>query len=312
MIINTNRGNIMKKFIFILILMFMCVVGVKAAGEVLENPNAENKLVALTCEYDDVKINYNSEGYIINIVGDYSDHSENAFVYHINSASEELLKKRFEAYVSNDECPDMYYCAEHKQAIGEKTHNYYYDFFLDSVDAANNKFKCKGHKHIPTDCSSYLDLVIELKTTYKNNDMNEYNKLKDNLINMCSFVYEHENYGSSCVTNCLTLSDTIAELEGSKTNNAECGLGTEITAWIMNILRWVKYIIPVIIILLSILDFIKALSSEKDDEMKKAQKRFVTRLIVAVLIFLMPLLIEFILGKMGFDASNCGIDNIGF
>ncbi|MDO4963845.1 MAG: hypothetical protein Q4E75_07120, partial [bacterium] len=58
---------------------------------------------------------------------------------------------------------------------------------------------------------------------------------------------------------------------------------------------------------LGILDFIKAMSQDKDDEMKKAQKRFVIRLISAALIFILPFILEFILNKMGIDANGCGI-----
>ena len=62
-----------------------------------------------------------------------------------------------------------------------------------------------------------------------------------------------------------------------------------------------------VVILLGIIDFIKAIVSEKDDEMKKAQGHFVKRLIAAALIFIIPFIIEFILNKMGFAANGCGI-----
>jgi hypothetical protein len=75
----------------------------------------------------------------------------------------------------------------------------------------------------------------------------------------------------------------------------------------MNILRWVKYIVPVLLIVLSMLDFIKAMAGEKDDELKKAQKHFTVRLIAAVLIFLIPFILEFIFDKMGFVYEGCGI-----
>ena len=67
--------------------------------------------------------------------------------------------------------------------------------------------------------------------------------------------------------------------------------------------------LPVIVIVLGILDFIKAIGSDKEDEMKKAQGRFVKRLIAAVLIFIIPFIIEFVLDKMGFGEyiSGCGI-----
>ena len=54
-------------------------------------------------------------------------------------------------------------------------------------------------------------------------------------------------------------------------------------------------------------DLDKLISADKDDEMKKAQGKFVKRLIAAALIFLIPLIIEFVLGKMGFGYNDCGL-----
>ena len=55
------------------------------------------------------------------------------------------------------------------------------------------------------------------------------------------------------------------------------------------------------------LDFIKAIGADKEDEMKKAQGRFIRRVIAAALIFIIPFILEFILEKMGFAANGCGI-----
>ena len=77
--------------------------------------------------------------------------------------------------------------------------------------------------------------------------------------------------------------------------------------WLNNIVRWAKYILPVIVIILGILDFIKAVGSDKEDDMKKAQGKFMKRLIAAALVFIVPLILEFILEKMGFNYNSCGI-----
>ena len=72
-------------------------------------------------------------------------------------------------------------------------------------------------------------------------------------------------------------------------------------------LRWIKYLLPVVVIILGILDFIKAIGADKEDEMKKAQGSFVRRLIAAALVFLIPLILEFVLDKMGFGYDTCGL-----
>lgn len=279
-----------------------------------ESPVIDNT-VELTCTYGSkFSIDFNPDGYPLSASA--PSGVVKSVVVHL---SENFQNNKID--ISNG-CPQVYYCTYEEiistgSGFGHKTRTTY-NVFRDSVDRSISNLQCKNffsiNAHVVDndDCPTYNDLFMELEMAYVNGDVAHYNELKENIISVCGFVYEHGNYGTACVTKCLGLNDDINALEQTVIEVNECNLSTEITAWIMNILRWIKYIIPVIIIILSILDFIKALSSEKEDEMKKAQKHFVTRLIVAVLIFIMPMLIEFILGKMGFDASNCGIENIGF
>ena len=93
-------------------------------------------------------------------------------------------------------------------------------------------------------------------------------------------------YNVECVKLFLDLSNTLKEYESEISNNNrnDCGLSNSLVIWILNIIKWVKYIIPVIVILMGILDFIRAVASDKDDSMKNAQSRFVKRLIATALI----------------------------
>jgi len=89
--------------------------------------------------------------------------------------------------------------------------------------------------------------------------------------------------------------------------DGECRFSGRLLSFFSNILRWIKYILPVIVIVFGILDFMKAMGADKDDEMKKAQGKFVKRLIAAALVFIIPLIIQFILEKMGFGYDACGL-----
>ena len=128
-------------------------------------------------------------------------------------------------------------------------------------------------------------------------------------------VYIHngeEQIQDVCIETCLNLEKKIKKIKEDagisvKDDEIICGFSGRLITYIANIVKWLKYIIPVIVIVLGILDFIKAVASEKDDEMKKAQGHFVKRLIAAALIFIIPFIIEFVLNKMGFDANGCGI-----
>lgn len=72
----------------------------------------------------------------------------------------------------------------------------------------------------------------------------------------------------------------------------------------------VKIAVPVILILMGVIDMLKATTSQKEDEMKKAQGVFVKRLISALLVFFVVAIVQFLFGtldRLGFDGefTNC-------
>ena len=71
-----------------------------------------------------------------------------------------------------------------------------------------------------------------------------------------------------------------------------------------------KIIVPIILILLGVIDMVKAITAQKEDEIKKAQQTFVRRLIAALIIFFVIVIVQFvfnILSKAGFagDFTGC-------
>lgn len=177
---------------------------------------------------------------------------------------------------------------------------------VEGVDKENQVSYCGLYETLRQD-------IIEYKNSYLNTKNVSY-KLKykqtlDELKTACNQAMSSADWNDACVNRCLYLSKEAAEWNKifnptSATN--DCGFSDKLFAWILNIMKWVKYILPVLVIILGIIDFIKAIGADKDDEIKKAQGRFVRRLIAAALVFLVPLIIEFVLKKFGFN-SNCGL-----
>lgn len=165
------------------------------------------------------------------------------------------------------------------------------------------------------DCSNYINKVSKLKTLYNDKDYLKYNEKKDELITFCQNVISNVKYEikegmvDGCYSSCLKINDDFAKIENSSGGKRTCGFSQRLIVWAANIVKWIKYIIPVIVIVLGIIDFIKAIASSSDDEMKKAQGRFIKRLVAAALIFIIPFIIEFILDKTGFSeyVSGCGV-----
>lgn len=146
--------------------------------------------------------------------------------------------------------------------------------------------------------------------------INEMNDVEDGIKSYCSNILQNYSYvdgQAGCIDTCLTIKETLnsfkkgTDLYDGDSNLGECGFSARLLVWTSNILRWIKYILPVAVIIFGILDFIKAIGADKDDEMKKAQKRFIIRLIAAALVFIIPLILEFVLDKMGFGYDSCGL-----
>ncbi len=92
-------------------------------------------------------------------------------------------------------------------------------------------------------------------------------------------------------TNDSNCNELVEELHSSRilNNKVSCGkMGSfnrkipEITSWIVTI---VEILVPVLLTIFGAFDFVKAITGQKDDEIKKGQQIFIKRIIAAVLIF---------------------------
>lgn len=113
------------------------------------------------------------------------------------------------------------------------------------------------------------------------------------------------NSGSSCTTL------TKLNYEGDKSeyyeetdnnvqddvelDNCEVLLGDDLYDWINELMDYVKIFVPILLIGLGIFDFIKALFSGSEDDMKKSQSKFFKRIVAALLIFISPMIINLFL-----------------
>ena len=80
-------------------------------------------------------------------------------------------------------------------------------------------------------------------------------------------------------------------------------------AWLIQLmLNIIKVAGPILVILLSSIDFIRVIVKSDDEAMAKAQKKLIMRLILAVLLFLIPVIVQVLLGIFGITSDpTCGI-----
>ena len=93
----------------------------------------------------------------------------------------------------------------------------------------------------------------------------------------------------------------------SAANKVNCGNVTnipskipELTSLIVTILQ---IAVPIILVIMGSIDFLKAVSAQKEDEIKKGQSMFIKRLIVAVLVFFIVAITKLVISLVS-DATN--------
>ena len=75
---------------------------------------------------------------------------------------------------------------------------------------------------------------------------------------------------------------------------------------INDILQYPKYIVPVIIIVLGIVDLAKATFAAKEDEMRKVQLTFIKRVFIGVAVFFVPTIVNLIMSLADIVWSEMG------
>lgn len=72
-------------------------------------------------------------------------------------------------------------------------------------------------------------------------------------------------------------------------------IGPNVMIMIDKTMNYIKIIVPILVIALGTFDFVRAVLSSSEDDMKKIQKTFIRRLIIAVIIFMSPYLVNLII-----------------
>lgn len=107
--------------------------------------------------------------------------------------------------------------------------------------------------------------------------------------------------------------DSIGNNLGWEANSCDSILGSvnnhDAPAYYLNFaFNILKYIAIIALFVLTVLDFAKAVASSDNDALKKALQKTIKRLVICIVIFFLPRLINFILGLLGIvDDPTCGI-----
>ncbi len=274
---------------------------------------------------DNQKYDYEGKADALNYLRIYTSLYPNETVYNnINGECPKVIRYRqtFESGWTN-----MYHLVLYNDDLDKATEEEIFMGINFDGDTIEGAFIEESQKETKLDelidnynCVTYSSSIEEIKKTAekKSCDNNpEFNYKYQELSQICESYRSTALYATddgdkivakSCQKACSRLKDDIGDICNANPDGGYCGsLGNKIVNWIFRIVRIVRYAVPVLLILLSILDYIKALAADSEDEMKKVTSRFVHRLIAAALIFIIPFILDFILRIFdipGLNASN--------
>ena len=76
---------------------------------------------------------------------------------------------------------------------------------------------------------------------------------------------------------------------------------------VSTIITVIKIVVPVLLVVMGMLDLMKGLTAQKDDEIKKGQQMFIKRLISGVLVFLVFTIVQFIISFVADEGDKANI-----
>lgn len=109
---------------------------------------------------------------------------------------------------------------------------------------------------------------------------------------------------ASILNNVTTISETCGAFGDPSTNGTPA-------YWMQQALEIMKYIGIVALLVLTTLDFIKALAQNDKDALKKAGNTAIKRFIYCVLLFFTPMVVEFLMSLFGaYGTCGIGVNNL--
>lgn len=230
--------------------------------------------------------------------------SKNMLFYNINL--DKMIK-----YTDSKENPRTY---DSVQLASDNGYSFFWystidDVPINSIDLSRNDME-KGLK-AGEECAQYIVCDKNMNCLIADDD--NINSKKEKLSSNGNLdTFSLKKMKNICDENMDTLVDYIEGKTSEKANNYTsykpiCGIfkkDGKLLPIIKNIYKIFKIALPVLILILTIVEFLKVLFSGEDKTMKDAFKATTTRLILLVVVVLSPILIEFIIRIAGVS-ENC-------
>lgn len=97
------------------------------------------------------------------------------------------------------------------------------------------------------------------------------------------------------------------QIEIDTTENCDI-LGPRLTKFLNMVFSFIRFAVPILLLGLTIVDAVSALASQDAADVKKISSKFIKRLVISIIIFLLPTILNFILDLAGINCGTGGID----
>lgn len=190
-----------------------------------------------------------------------------------NDCGADILKL-FDQYVLGNSA-----CLKFKDKINFATKENTCPVFLYKVrDSNNNEVYVAGDRN-PSQYSAFKDRITYIgKFKSKTNDAGETST---------------EGHGE------IGVEENVTEDESLTQKTLSCGsidyIPGALPYFTNNLYRVVKWLVPIILILMGTIDFVRAIISQDENRMKESPRRFFRRLIAAVVVFFVLAIIQFVI-----------------
>ena len=119
----------------------------------------------------------------------------------------------------------------------------------------------------------------------------------------CNFYSQsYEKTEESTSSNDKNIHNKVTATENNICNMKDIPMALPI--FISNIIKLFKIIVPIVLILMGMIDFTRAVISSDEKQMKESQSRFIRRILAAVIIFFVVAIVQFAFNAIGADNDN--------
>ena len=99
--------------------------------------------------------------------------------------------------------------------------------------------------------------------------------------------------------------ESYEQIVMARAGECEAILSMELVEFIHKIFNFIKFLIPIIILVLGVFDYLKAISLHDQDEIKKASTKLTKRLVIALFFFVIPTILQVLLSIIDSAYTTC-------